>query len=82
MSEIREIILKEMRKQKLTTYQLSQMLKGKMPQRTLYAFLKGSQDTTSDYVSKILKVLGLKIVKENSTTTKRGKSPRKGINYE
>jgi hypothetical protein len=61
MSEIREQILKQMRKSGLTIYQVAKMVKGKVPQRTVYAFLTGEKDTGTETASIILRAVGLEI---------------------
>jgi len=61
MSEIRERILKHMRKSGLTIYQVAKKVKDKVPQRTVYAFLTGEKDTRTETASIILRVIGLEI---------------------
>ena len=73
MSEIREQILKQMRKSGLTIYQVAKMVKGKIPQRTVYAFLTGEKDTGTETASIILQTVGLEIKEK----LKRGRRPRK-----
>ena len=58
---IKKAIQKELKRRNWTRYRLVKELEGKMPARTIYAFLAGEQDLTSERVSMILKVLGLKI---------------------
>jgi len=72
MSEIREAILKQMKKRNMTIYQVAKLVEGKLPQRTVYAFLTGEKDAKTKTASIILKAMGLKI-----TTNMRGKRPRK-----
>jgi hypothetical protein len=75
MSMIRDVILKRMEELDITTYRLSKMVEGKVPQRTVYAFCSGDNDATSKVVSVLMEVLGLIItVKRN---VKRGRRPRK-----
>ncbi len=67
MDMIKKAILKEMKRRGWTCYRLSQELKGKLPQRTVYAYLsdkeksKNKRDISAKRVSEILKALGLKI---------------------
>jgi hypothetical protein len=76
MSMIRDIILKRMEELDITTYRLSKMVEGKIPQRTVYAFCSGDNDATTEVVSILMEALGLAItVKPN---VKRGRRrPRK-----
>ena len=67
MDMIKKAILKEMKRRRWTCYRLSQELKGKLPQRTVYAYLSDKEDSVNkrdisvERASIILKVLGLKI---------------------
>jgi hypothetical protein len=64
---IKKAILTEMKRRGWTCYRLSQELDGKLPQRTVYAYLSDKEkssnkrDISAKRVSVILKVLGLKI---------------------
>ena len=76
MSEIREAILKQMCKSGMTIYQVAKLVKGKVPQRTVYAFLTGEKDAGTETASVIMKAMGLKVTKKSNV--KRGKQrPRK-----
>ena len=77
MSEIREQILKQMRKSGLTIYQVAKMVKGKIPQRTVYAFLTGEKDTGTETASIILQTVGLEI--KMKRIKKRAKRLRKEV---
>ena len=72
---IRESILKELYKKKWSHYRLAKELEGKMPPRTVYAYLSGECDLGSERVSIILQVLGLQI----KPIKKRGRRPRKEV---
>jgi hypothetical protein len=61
VSEIREKILKQMKKSGLTIYQVGKMVEDKIPQRTVYAFLTGEKDTGTKTASVILRAVGLEI---------------------
>ena len=65
MDIIKKAILTEMKRRGWTCYRLSKELKGKLPQRTVYAYLsdkkKSKRDISAERVSIILKELGLKI---------------------
>ncbi len=67
MDMIKKAILTEMKRRGWTCYRLSQELDGKLPQRTVYAYLSDKEksgnkrDISAKRVSVILKVLGLKI---------------------
>jgi plasmid maintenance system antidote protein VapI len=73
MSKIREIIRREMQKSGLTTYRLCKMVEGRVPRRTVYDFLSGRTDTTTEVAWTLMQALGLQI----RHSTKRGKRPRK-----
>jgi len=61
MGKIRDAILEEMSRRKLTIYQLSNMVRHKVPQRTVYAFLTGEKDTATETASIIMEILGLTV---------------------
>jgi len=61
MGSIRNAILEEMVRRKLTIYQLSNMVREKVPQRTVYAFLTGEKDTGTETASVLMEALGLVI---------------------
>jgi len=71
---IREVIQKELRKRGWSRYRLAKELEGKMPARTVYAYLGGECDLVSDRVSIILQALGLRITHYKS---KSGQRPRR-----
>jgi hypothetical protein len=77
MSEIREAILKHMNKSGMTIYQVGKLVEGKVPQRTIYAFLTGEKDAGTRTASIIMKALGLTVT--TKPIVKRGKSPRKEV---
>ena len=66
MSEIRKAILKQMQKSNLTIYQVAKLVEDKIPQRTVYAFLRDEQDTGTKTASIIMNALGITM-----TVTKR-----------
>ena len=72
MLDIRQAILKQIEKSGLTINQLAKRVEGKIPRRTVYAYLRGEEDSLSKTVSILLEAVGLTI-----TTTKRAKKPRK-----
>jgi predicted transcriptional regulator len=61
MSMIREAITKCMEGAGLTVYQVAKKVEGKVPMRTVYAFLRGEKDTGTETASEILMALGLRI---------------------
>ena len=61
MTMIRKVIIKRMNELNLNPNQLSEMLKGRIPRRTLYDFLSGKTDARSEVVSELMKVLGLEL---------------------
>ena len=75
MSEIRKAILKQMNKSGMTIYQIAKLVDGKVPQRTVYAFLRGEEDSLTKTASIIMEALGLTITVK--PIVKRGKGPRK-----
>ena len=58
---IKNAIKNELERRGWSHYRLVNKLEGKMPARTVYAFLAGEQDLTTERASIILKALGLKI---------------------
>jgi hypothetical protein len=58
---IKQAIQKELKRRGWSRYRLVKELEGKMPPRTVYSFLAGVQDLTTERASIILKELGLKI---------------------
>lgn len=70
MSEIRKAILKEMHKRNMTIYQVAKLLKGKVSQRTVYAFLTGEKDAKSETASLIMKAMGLTITTKSDKRKK------------
>jgi hypothetical protein len=72
MSEIRDAILKQMRKSGLTIYRVAQLVQDKIPQRTVYAFLTGEQDAVTEKAEIIMAAVGLKI-----TSIAKGKKKKR-----
>ena len=58
---IRKAITKRMKELNLNPNQLSVMLKGRIPRRTIYDFLSGKTDARSEVVSQLIKALGLEL---------------------
>lgn len=58
---IRETIQKELLRRGWSHYRLAKELEGKMPDRTVYAYLGDECDLVSDRVSIILEALGLTV---------------------
>lgn len=61
MINIRQSILKQIADLELTIYQVSKMVKDKISQRTVYAFLAGEKDTSTEAASIIMEALGLNV---------------------
>ena len=61
MSDIRKAILQQMADLGLTIYQVAQIVKDRIPMRTVYAFLSGEKDTVTETASILMETLGLKI---------------------
>jgi len=70
---IRQTIQRELRRRNWTFYRLAKELQGKMPARTVYAYLAGDCDLVSERAAIILKALDLQIKRK----PKKGKKPRK-----
>ena len=75
MSEIRKAILEQMQKHNMTIYQISKLVKGKVPQRTVYAFLTAEKDTGTETAYILMKALGLTIAEKSNV--KRDRRPIK-----
>ncbi len=71
MSKIRNLILKKMVDSNLSIYRLSKMVEDKVPQRTVYDFLSGKSDTTSEVVWVLMETLGLAITTETENLCER-----------
>ncbi|MHC4205088.1 MAG: hypothetical protein ACYSTT_10590 [Planctomycetota bacterium] len=72
MLDLRQAILEQLKQSGLTINQFAKQVEGKVPRRTVYAYLRGEEDSLSKTVSILLEAVGLTI-----TTTKRAKRPRK-----
>ena len=77
MSEIRKAILNQMEKSGMTVYQVAKLVEGKVPQRTVYAFLRGEEDSVTKTASIIMEAFGLTVTVK--PIVKRGKGPRKEV---
>lgn len=71
MSKIRDAILSRMAELNLTTYRVSKMVEGEVPQRTVYSFLSGEVDASSEVVSILMNALGLTITVKSKKMEKR-----------
>ena len=73
MGQIRDSILKQMLELGLTIYQVSKMVEGKIPQRTVYTFLTGEKDMGTETASLIIEALGLVVNADpDQTDLKKG----------
>ena len=72
MLDIRQAILKQLEENGWTINQLAKQVDGQVARRTVYAYLRGEEDSLSKTVSILLDAVGLTI-----TTTKRAKRPGK-----
>jgi len=72
---IRQAIHKELHRRSWSRYRLEKELQGKIPARTVYAYLSGECDLGTDRVSIILQALALQIKRKSN----KGKSPGKVI---
>ena len=59
-----------MKELNLNPNQLSEMLKGSIPRRTIYDFLSGKTDARTEVASALMKKLGLKIVAKSRKAKK------------
>ncbi len=66
MTMIREAIIERMNELNLNPNQLSEMVKGSIPRRTIYDFLSGRTDARTEVASALIKALGLKLVAQKS----------------
>ncbi len=74
MSVLRDAILKRMKELNVTTYRLSKMVEGTVRQRTVYTFISGQADASSEVVSTLMQALDLEItVKGNAKRSKRSR---------
>lgn len=73
MAMIRKIIIKRMNELNLNPNQLSEMLKGRIPRRTIYDFLSEKTDARSEVVSELIKVLGLELVAKKKPKKKKAR---------
>jgi hypothetical protein len=71
---IRETIQKELCRKGWSHYRLAKEVEGKMPARTVYAYLSGECDLVSERVSILLQALGLRITHYKHKT---GQRPRR-----
>ncbi len=71
MLDLRQAILDQIEKSGMTINHVAKLVEGKIPRRTVYAYLRGEEDSLSKTVSVLLEAVGLTI------TTKRAMRPRK-----
>ena len=70
---LREIIIREVRRQELSVAELTRRCDGRISRRALIYYLDGEYDLSSERVDVLMKVLGLKVVRRPN----RGKAPRR-----
>lgn len=73
MTIIRKTIIKRMNELNLNPNRLSEMLKDRIPRRTIYDFLSAKTDARSEVVSELMKALDLEL----RPIKKRGKKVKK-----
>lgn len=61
MTMIRKTIIERMHEMDLNPNQLSEMLKDRIPRRTIYDFLSGKSDARSEVVSALMEALELEL---------------------
>jgi hypothetical protein len=77
MLDMRQAILKQIEKSGLTINQLAMRVEGEIPRRTVYAYLRGEEDSLSKTVSILLEAVGLTITTTKRATRLRRKEQRK-----
>lgn len=70
---IKQAIQKELIRRGWSHYRLAKEVGGKLPARTVYAYLSGERDLSSNRASIILQALGLQIKRK----PKSGQRPRR-----
>jgi hypothetical protein len=73
--DIRQEILKELKRRNWSIYRFAKELDGKVNIRVVYQYLSEGQDTGTEWASKMLKTLGLTIIRKSNVQV--GKRPRK-----
>ena len=68
MLDIRNKILEHISNLDITLYQVSKLVKDRVPKRTVYAFLSGEKDTGTKTASILMEALGLKVEIEKGRT--------------
>ena len=66
MSKMRNTILNQMNKSGLSTYKISKLVEGKIPQRTVYDFISGKTDTSTKVAWMLMDVLGLTVTTKHN----------------
>jgi predicted transcriptional regulator len=74
MADIRQSILDRMKELGWSINHVSVLAKGRVPRRTVYAYLTGESDARTEVASILMEVLGLTIT---SKPVKRARRPRK-----
>lgn len=64
-----------MRKNDLTKYRIWKIVEGKVPKRTIYDFLSGKSDTSTEVGWILIEALGLTVT--DKSNVKRDRRPRK-----
>ena len=77
MLDIRQAILKQIDKTGLTINQFAKRVEGKVPRRTVYAYLRGEEDSLSKTVSILLEAVGLTITTTERARQRPGKEQKK-----
>jgi len=74
MADIRQSILDRMKELDWTINHVSVLVKGRIPRRTVYAYLTSESDARTEVASVLMEVLGLTITVQ---PVKRARRPRK-----
>ena len=72
--DIRRAILNEMDERDLTRYRVMKLLDGRVPQTTLYGFLRGEHPVNSDALGHIMGAVGLTIAPTTPTAGRKGRA--------
>ena len=59
--DLRKMILKRLAEEEVSRYRLARRLRDQVPQRTIYAYLAGKCDTTTEVLQAILSVLDIEV---------------------
>ena len=78
MKTVRQIVCERMKRLDLGPYDVAKMVTGKMTPQTVYNFVNGRGEMTTERLGHVLAALGLEIVAapDSNRTPKRSTNPR------